>query len=131
MIDVETKNFLHAMNCEITPCGSRVTCDPPPMNTDEDFLVFSPTYYYHEMVDELTRLGWSWEGVDANYQFKINDGFASFRKGPVNLIISASHDFIKRHKAATFVCKRLNLMSKESRISLFQAVLYGEMWPPK
>jgi hypothetical protein len=43
----------------------------------------------------------------------------------VNLIATSDGDFFRRFLAATQVCIRLNLMNKEDRIALFQAVLYG------
>lgn len=112
-------------------CGSRVTCNPPPLTTDIDWLVSVPSHIqYDTYAVPLTLDGWSLESlkgtVYANDQNEFV--FTSWRKDEHNLIISNNQDFIKRHNAATAVCTRLNLMYKPDRIALFQAVLYGEVY---
>lgn len=41
MTDILTK--LRSLEAEVTICGSKVTCDPPPEGTDTDFLVYCQT----------------------------------------------------------------------------------------
>jgi hypothetical protein len=53
------------------------------------------------------------------------DEFAPFSNGEVDLIVTKSPHFARRHRAATHVCKRLNLPNKQDRIAVYQAVLYG------
>ena len=127
-MDEETRNYLYSISATITPCGSRVTCCPPPTDTDADFLVEVFPFEIAGVMTRLYELGYSWEGSREHYQNQIEDGFSSFRKNDVNLIVTSNTEFAKRHRAATYVCKRLNLMVKDDRISLFQAVLYGEQW---
>jgi hypothetical protein len=109
----------------IEPCGSRVTCDPPPADTDEDFLVKvkSDDKSVSEIVNNLIELGYQWEGGE-HYQMAA-ETFMSWRRDKINLIVTRSPVFATRHRAATSVCKRLNLQNKADRIALFQAVLYG------
>lgn len=111
--------------CVIEPCGSRVTCNPPPLNTDRDFLVVMPDD--HEkisvIVSSLDAAGFSWEGSE-HYQDAAGD-FMSWRRDDVNLIVTRNAAFATRHRAATYVCTRLNLQNKPDRIAVFQAVLYG------
>lgn len=128
-MDQQTQDFLRSINADWWPCGSRVTCDPTPTDTDEDYLVQVPSPRVPDVMVGLNECGYSWEGSSEHYQFKIDDGFSSFRKGRVNLIVSANPFFVERHQVATHVCKRLNLMNKKDRIALFQAVLYGRVWP--
>lgn len=112
---------------EITPCGSRVTCNPPPQDTDADYLVFV------EPGDPLSKLtshlggdeGWHWEGATEHYQNVVANTFMSFRKGDENLIVTSSREFVRLHKIATHICTRLNVPTKADRIAVFQAVLYG------
>lgn len=112
-----------------TPCGSRETCDPPPVDTDADFLVL--VFPGHDLAGVITRLssdGWTWEGSSEHYQNVAGEGFMSWRKGETNLIVTASEAFHARHVAATAVCKRLNLLDKEDRKAVFTAVLYGGVY---
>lgn len=120
---------LEAEKCTIEPCGSRVTCNPPPVGTDQDFLVVVPPRedVVSRVVGHLSTAGYHWEGSE-HYQIVAGNDFMSWRKGDVNLIVTASPTFTKRHRAATHVCKRLNLLSKDDRVALFQAVLYGVQW---
>ena len=116
--------------CEVEPCGSRVTCFPPPQDTDADYLVFVSSLKEADVsrvVDLLGSNGFVWEGDSQHYQTVAGSTFMSWRKGDINFIVSASYDFVKRHRAATAVCKRLNLLAKTDRVALFKAVLYGEV----
>lgn len=115
--------------CVVELCGSRVTCKPAPSDTDEDYLVELPNSREDtvaRIVSRLSEAGYRWEGSHQHYQTAANE-FMSWRLGTINLIITASADFARRHRAATHVCTRLNLMSKDDRIALFQAVLYGNI----
>ncbi len=111
--------------------GSRVTCSPAPTDTDEDFLVFVPgePNEVHALIDRpLTEAGWDLGGslpTDMQTPIESHHRFWSYTRGDQNLIITASEPFYARFLAATAVAKRLNLLSKDDRIALFQAVLYG------
>lgn len=106
--------------------GSRVTCNPPPMDTDNDQLLLVKDYVCVEA--DLVANGWKLGGsaipADQNYT-KPDEFFASFTNGDVNLIVTPSSEFARRFVAATSVAQRLNLTNKDDRIALFQAVLYG------
>lgn len=118
-----------ATRCEIEPCGSRVTCNPAPTNTDADFLVFVKSGNEGDVsavVAALAAAGFRWEGSE-HYQVEAACGFMSWRKDERNYIVSSSPLWVKRHRAATALCKRLNLMNKADRIAVFKAVLYGEL----
>jgi hypothetical protein len=119
---------LRNMGCVIEPCGSRVTCDPPVMNTDADYLIECPSAEaaVSAVVNDLSSAGYQWEGSSNHYQSCAVVGFMSWRKDDTNLIVTANPDFAKRHRIATALCARLNLMKKADRIAVFQAVLYGK-----
>ncbi|WP_287178065.1 hypothetical protein [Mesorhizobium sp.] len=119
---------LRAERCSIELCGSRVTCNPPPLDTDQDYLVEMPSdeQSISRVVGLLTDARFRWEGDTEHYQSAANE-FMSWRRGDINLIVTASAEFARRHRAATHVCTRLNLMVKDDRIALFQAVLYGDI----
>lgn len=125
----ELLDALKNLGCTVEPCGSRVTCNPAPMDTDADFLVQIPSDQasVSRIVSEIGAAGFSWEGGE-HYQSAVGE-FMSWRgDDEVNLIVTASPKFAARHRVATSLCKRLNLMDKSDRIALFQAVLYGNDW---
>lgn len=124
---------LEMFGCRVEPCGSRVTCTPAPLDTDADFLVemtATGEVDIARVVNILSRNGFQWEG-NAHYQDAASNDFMSWRQDDINLIVTANDDFARRHRAATQVCKRLNLLNKHDRIALFQAVLYGNEWDGK
>ncbi len=129
MIDKQLHKALEALRCVVTPCGSRVTCDPQPACSDWDYTVHAPdTAAVSAIVtDVLPKAGFGWEGSE-HYQNAAADGFMSWRKGDVNLIVTSSAEFASKHRVATSLCKRLNLTDKQDRVALFQAVLYGVEW---
>lgn len=114
------------------PVGSRVTCDPPPMNTDYDVLVLVSEKDKRHMDEYALPLGYVKGGsIDAtiNYPATPHSRFISYRKGDTNLIVTSDVEFFNRFMAATKVAKQLNLLKKSDRIALFQAVLYGNYVP--
>lgn len=118
-----------ALHRQITAVGSRVTCSPPPTGTDQDWLVFVGEDDWQQFADQLLANGWKVGGsiipADIDYTPACNR-FNSFTKGEDNVIATASNEFHCRFLAASSVAKRLNLLSKQDRIALFQAVLYGK-----
>ncbi len=123
----------HAFVLGVTACGSRVTCDPAPTDTDEDWLVhvyekvggegMDPAEYFHRLSGELQDQGFVLEGNE-DYQDEEGMEFTSFRRGEINLICTFRWQFVDRHKLATKVCKRFNLLDKGDRVALFEAIMY-------
>ena len=101
--------------------GSRVTCNPAPTDTDDDWLVLHAvpegTYKF------LMAAGWELGGSEAN--MGVGESFQSCKKGEENIILTHSPSFFDKFIAATRVAKRFNLVNKEDRVALFEAVLYG------
>lgn len=116
-----TNNF----NCIVSPCGSRVTCYPAPYQSDYDFLCFLPNPDNMEFLfNRLSSLGFTSEGEDYEMEGEL-EAFKSWRdSNNVNLIVTYNYEFYKNHLNATALCTALNLMNKEDRIILFEAVLY-------
>lgn len=98
--------------------GSRVTCDPPPTDTDEDWVCL----YYDDLESILSKSGYTIEGNPEKYD---SSDFISYRNGEVNVIVIEDDDLYYRFLTATSLAKRFNLLDKKDRIDLFQAVLYG------
>lgn len=106
------------------PTGSRVICNPPPTDTDEDWVVLVLDLEAFRVMAEAD--GWELT-TDLDYQGDQPGHFNTYRKGHYNLVVTESAEEYRRWRLATAVAQRLNLMAKEDRIMLFQAILYGAM----
>ena len=111
----------------ITPVGSRVTCNPAPTNTDDDYLVFVDASNLQEFLNECVfhsnyDFGGSFHGKDHK---AANSVFYSLKSGEINLIVTDKEWFNRRFLAASSLAKHFNLLEKSDRVRLFQAVLYG------
>lgn len=115
---------LRKLGCIVELCGSRATCSPPPMDTDEDYLVEIPWSFWGpgKVYDAIQEAGFYKDGKVYSGQL---GHFESWRKGTVNLILTGDPVFAAKHRTATHVCKSLNLLSKSDRVMVFQAILYG------
>lgn len=115
----------------VVPVGSRVTCDPSPTNTDEDFLCLVDRERFLELIQLLVYEGYEVGGSDItpseNFTVDKFEGFQSYRKGDVNLIVTCSNVFFDLFMLATNIAKQKNLLVKEDRISLFQHIIYGKV----
>jgi hypothetical protein len=116
--------------CRVIPVGSRITCDPPVLDTDQDFLVLWPQDRYErdDLINRLQGEGWELDGSfsrDEDNRSDPDHRFVSYSRERVNLITTCSPLFFRRFLAASSVAKRFNLLTKDDRIALFQAVLYA------
>lgn len=107
------------------PVGSRVSCNPPPTDTDEDWLVFTKDRQFKLA---LLAAGFT-TGEDPDKESG-GSSFNSYRKGDLNIIVSPNRWFVERFLVATALATRFNLMDKADRIALFQGVLYGRLEDP-
>ena len=112
---------------EMRPTGSRVICNPAPMDTDEDFicLIEDSAAAVERAKNKLLSLGFKQEGMPEFYTGNNSGEFRSWRRGETNLIITKHPGFFKLFLTATELARRFNLQKKADRIALFQAVLYG------
>lgn len=110
--------------------GSQVTCNPPPplVDSDIDWLCYVWKDNFKQFDIELCRAqykpgGSKPEDCDAANGFtsyvKIVDGVTQ------NVIATTDYKFFCLFMKATHLAKKLNIMAKEDRIELFQAILYG------
>lgn len=132
---MKTLELLENLSIKHDLVGSRVTCDPAPTNTDQDVLVLAdPTIWTLHLEPLLGLEGFEKGGSDcgdsSGYMQNTPMSFQSFTLGELNLIVTFDPEFYRRFMAATGVAKSLNLLVKDERIMLFQAVLYGNE-PPK
>lgn len=110
---------------KIAAVGSRVTCNPPPTNTDIDYLALVMSV--NDADSELVPQGYE-TTTDHDYEC-MESTFVSYKRGNINILVTDDEQYYKAFMAATHVAKRLNLMNKSDRICLFQAVLYRAEWP--
>jgi hypothetical protein len=103
---------------DIKSVGSRVTCNPAPTDTDEDWLIYSENF--STFIGDCIERGFVDEG---NYA---DSAFRSLRKNTNNLIVTDRKEFYDKFILATHVCKTLNVLDKQHRIVVFQAILYGK-----
>jgi hypothetical protein len=104
------------------PVGSRVTCNPPPTDTDEDWLVYDPEY---KCKAYLVNNDWDDCGECYDEDDEVTKDMSVYRCDYVNVICMHSKDQFDRFLIATGLAKRFNLMDKDDRIALFEAVRYG------
>jgi len=100
--------------------GSRITCSPPPTDTDEDVLLLTDDL--ETLIGDCIEVGFTRDG-DTKASYPV--GFVSLRNGSMNFIVTDDEEFYKKFMLATHVCKFLNVMTKVDRICVFQAILYG------
>lgn len=116
--EVEKGTFLEAART-----GSRYICDPPVLDTDDDYIV---------LVDDLAESiekflyqdGWKRSGAES---YPVGGNWESIKKTfngtVINLIMTDDENFFNRFVHATETAKKLNLLKKEDRIVLFQAIV--------
>lgn len=110
----------------IVPVGSRVTCSPPPTDTDEDFLLLVEDL--EDSVKKLKEIGFdTGMTIQQEHEYvalqRTSGGrFKSLRFGVVNYIVTESAFFFDRFLTATHICKTLNVMDKKQRILIFSGV---------
>lgn len=112
--------------------GSSYTCDPPVLDTDEDFVLYAANRF--ELRRQLEALGYEYSNKDVkDYKDKNKDPFAQINifdayRNPNNnhnlIVVATTDDFLK-WKVATLVAKQLNVTKKEDRVTLFRAILSG------
>lgn len=102
------------------PTGSRYICDPPPTDTDYDIIVLVKDQFKFSKLAkaegfEGTVLPSGSEGYDTQY-------VQTYRKGDINLIVTANTEYYRRWRACTAAAKQMNLMQKKDRVKLFQTI---------
>lgn len=110
----------------VVPVGSRVTCSPPPTDTDLDLLCY-PKKWNSEWYEVLDSTGWRLGGEIYGTRHE----FQSWRKEHYNLIVTISEPFFDSFMEATEVCKKLNLLDKKDRIAKFDEIFAKNAPPPK
>ncbi len=121
----EANNIDLGNDAVVVKVGSRVTCNPPPTDTDEDYLVYVKDL--STAVNGLTSMGFERASTPEQIEKYMGMGsgvfeFTSLWFGDLNYIVTDDWLFFERFLTATHVCKTLNLMRKEDRILVFGAI---------
>lgn len=103
---------------DVAQTGSRFICDPPPMNTDEDYVVLTNNLYLMKLY--FFTKGYRGGGSQDNEWDRNN--FFSLRNGDTNIILTQSKEYFNNFVTATFIAKSLNLLRKEDRIQIFREI---------
>lgn len=120
---MQVSKALLEMGCKIEPVGSRVTCNPPPLDTDADYLVEVTIPDNWAPIDALLRkAGFR---LEDSYE-SLSDEFESWRKDEINLIVTEDPTFAGLFRVATALCKERNVMNRNERVRIFQHILYGK-----
>src|SRR5690606_10961692 len=123
---MDSLNLLDGKCLKYEHAGSRITCNPPPTDTDQDDLVLTTGELWQERLGTgLAASGFEKGGSDCGnqteYLAQAPLSFQSFTLADLNLIITFDPAFYDRFMAATGVAKAFNLMEKSDRVMLFQA----------
>lgn len=103
-------------NAKVYPCGSRYVCMPPVLTTDIDFLVYSET----EVGVPLMNAGYE---LTPFKDYGISNGrFFSYRKGVINLIVTADQKFAEQHNMCTHFCRLHNVRNKFTRVMIYEII---------
>ena len=108
------------------PTGSRYICNPAPTDTDNDTVVLVEDL--EKAKTALVSFGWTVSG-EGYGSVKNDDGWFSAKKeidGVLeNLIVMHEQDKFAKWINATELSKKLNLVNKQDRITVFSFVVDG------
>ena len=113
------------LELKLVPCGSRVTCSPPPIDTDQDYVAFMDRARLGDIHGALLLDGWDLLGSEVCAC--LSDDWFSYRKGDDNLILIWSQPLYDCFLASSRIARALNLREKTDRVILFQTM--ETVWP--
>lgn len=108
------------VNClEYAHVGSRVTCDPPVMDTDNDVLVLLTPDQFQEMMGAIYEA----DGDRCGDDYGDDHELMPMRLGEMNYLMTVERDYYSEFLRVTAVVKHLNLLCKDDRKAVFKAIL--------
>lgn len=131
--------------------GSRVICNPPVMDTDDDYLLLIEAGHQWRIIEALLQEGFIRGGsletteshplmMSPDYEYRdMGEVFQSYKKTThdifgfappytLNIILTADESYFDNFYYATVAAKRLNLLNKADRVALFNGVCFDD-WP--
>lgn len=112
--------LLSVISDDFIMTGSRAICDPPPMDTDEDYVLLDK----NDCFQTLLTMGFK---LTSEPEYEGGSWFSTWRMDEYNLIVTNDRIFYNRFVAATLLAKQRNLLIKDDRIELFKEILYGRV----
>lgn len=119
------KKYIHLPQSlwnNIYTTGSSYICDPPVLNTDRDFVIYSKKA--DDLVAFLYENEFTTTSTEGYHSENNCSTFVSLRRDNLNLIVVDDYDFYLKWVIATELAKKLNLKEKQQRIDLFSYILY-------
>jgi len=107
----------------MVPVGSRRTCNPPPTDTDDDYLVLCCDA--KETAMSLKELGFEPPENIQEYIALHDCNFISLRFGELNFIVTDDLKWFDKFLTASYFAKKYNVTDKKDRIELFDSVMRG------
>ena len=107
----------------MVPVGSRRTCNPPPTDTDDDYLVLCEDM--NQTARSLKELGFEPPENIEEYIALHNCNFISLRFGELNFIVTDDVQWFDKFLTASYFAKKYNVTNKVERIELFDSVMRG------
>jgi hypothetical protein len=108
---------------EAARTGSRYICNPPVLDTDDDYIVLVDNLE-QSLEKFLYKEGWRRSGSEG---YSTDGEWESIKKTidgtVVNLIMTDNENYFNRFVHATETAKKLNLREKADRIILFKAIV--------
>lgn len=121
------KDFADIINVQAWfPTGSRVICNPPVLDTDEDFVLLVDSYT--NVQTKLEALGYV-KSNNAHYRDVDEPMIDTYRRphDNVNLIVTDKMNDYTKWRVAHCLAKEFNLRDKVHRTMLFRAIRSGGM----
>ena len=107
----------------MVPVGSRRTCNPPPTDTDDDYLVLCNDA--KQAVRSLKELGFEPPENIQEYITLNECNFTSLRFGELNFIVTDDLKWFDKFLTASYFAKKYNVTDKKDRIELFDGIMRG------
>jgi hypothetical protein len=112
-------DFLKPLVMDMIPTGSRVICNPPVLDTDEDWVLMVPER--HSFEDTLINAGYY---RTSKRYYRVASSITTYRSdfNNINLIVTDDQNMFDRWREATEIATQENLTNKEDRIKLFELI---------
>jgi hypothetical protein len=105
----------------MVPVGSRRTCNPPPTDTDDDYLVLCEDR--NQTAKSLEELGFEPPENIEEYIALHACNFISLRFGKLNFIVTDDVQWFDKFLTASYFAKKYNVTDKKDRMELFDGIM--------